>query len=69
MTLLHECKVECDSAVWREVEHEHEVEHKCGGEGEGEDENEGEGEGESEGEGEGLFDLCYWQVRTCKLTG
>jgi hypothetical protein len=63
MTLLHEHKVECDSAVWHKVEHEHEVEHKC--EGEGEDENEDEGEGE----GEGLFDLCYWQVRTCKLTG
>ena len=44
-------------AVWREVECEVEVEHKR------------EGDGEGEGEGEGLFDLCYWQVRTCKLTG
>ena len=61
MTLLHECEVECDSAVRREVERGHEVEHKHKGEGEDED--------EGEGEGEGLFDLCYWQVRTCKLTG
>ena len=55
MTLLHEHEVECDSAVRCEVGCGHEVEHKCKGEG--------------EGEGEGLFDLCYWQVRTCKLTG
>ena len=61
MTLLHECEVECDSAVQYEVEREHEVEHKRKGEDEDED--------EGEGEGEGLFDLCYWQVRTCKLTG
>ena len=57
----------------REVECEHGVEHKRKGEGEGEDEDEDEdedeGEGEGEGEGGGLFDLCYWQVRTCKLTG
>ena len=47
--------------MWRGDEREHEVEHKCEGEGEGEDENEGEGEGE------GLFDLCYWQIRTYKI--
>ena len=63
MTLLHEHEVECDSAVRREVGRKHEVEHKR------KDEDEDEGEGEGEGEGGGLFDLCYWQVRTCKLTG
>ena len=63
MTLLHEHEVECDSAVQHEVECKHEVEHKRKGEGEDEDEGEGEGEGFK------LFDLCYWQVRTCKLTG
>ena len=61
MTLLHEREVECDSAVQYEVECEHEVEHKR--KVEGKDEN------EDEDEDEGLFDLCYWQVRTCKLTG
>ena len=63
MTLLHEHEVECDSAVQHEVECKHEVEHKRKGEGEDEDEGEGEGEGFK------LFDLCYWQVRTCELTG
>ena len=67
MTLLHEHEVECDFAVQHEVGHGHEVEHKRKGEDEDEDEDEGEGEGE--GEGGGLFDLSYWQVRTCKLTG
>ena len=32
-------------------------------------EREHEVEHKCEGEGEGLFDLCYWQVRTYKLTG
>ena len=69
MTLLYEHEVECDSAVQYEVKREHKVEHKHKGEDEDKDEDKDKDEDEGEGEGEGLFDLCYWQVRTCKLTG